>query len=260
MKRNRHLLALGLVTTLFLPAAKGEGCNGTAFSTSPAPDMTGQWDVEYDDRLDVEITIGGAVYEASLGATGGVVDINHEGQPFQFDLDCAREDVVCPSEVWPAAVGFRQDDPRYTHRVWMQVPKQVCDAELVDPEPTECGEGTANPDCEQVCSGEMVTEDVEAFGTIDEAGESFQVGLGAGVATNGVNCALIGGSYAQGELETTGGEETEDWTAISTTGDVVAIYTGACLWVADANMDGENEALALGATVRFATGFTAKKR
>lgn len=243
-----------------LMGAKGQGCNGTAFSTSPAPDMTGTWDVSYDDRLDVEITLGGVTHTAELGTQGGAVTIDHEGQPITFDLDCAREDVVCPSEVWPSEVDFRQDDPNYPHRVWMLVTKQECSGNMVSPDPSECGEGTTNPDCEQVCDGVVETVTNEAFGTIDEPGESFDLGLGLGAASNGINCALLGGSYAEGDLETTGSAEDEDWEAVATTGDVVAVYAGGCLWAGDPNMDGETEALVIGAKVRFATGFAATKR
>jgi len=63
--------------------AQGDGC--AASSRSPAPDVTGIWDVGYDD-----IAIGGAVYTAELGAAGGVVTITHQGRSIRFDLDCAR--------------------------------------------------------------------------------------------------------------------------------------------------------------------------
>ncbi len=253
------LLAL---TVLFVPSmmgARGDGCNGTAFSKTPAPDMTGTWDVSYDDNLDVEITIGGATHTASTGANGGLVTIDHEGQPYTFDLSCEREDVVCPSEVWPTTVDFRQDDEQYPHRVWMEVTKQECSGEMVAPEAASCGEGTANPDCEEVCDGEIMTVSNEAFGTINEAGTRFTLGLGLGAATNGINCAMLGGSYVDGDLQTTGSAEEEEWEAVSTSGEVIAVYAGACLWVGDPDMDGQAEALAVGAKIRFATGFDAEK-
>ena len=49
--------------------------------------------------------------------------------------------MVCPSEVWPTEVDFRQDDPNYPHRVWMQVTKQECSGTMISPDPSECGEG-----------------------------------------------------------------------------------------------------------------------
>jgi hypothetical protein len=262
---SKKTLALALLAAPMLMAANGKGCAGEGgdppgiFSRSPAPDMTGTWAVTYDDRLDVEITIGGAVYTAEVGVEGGLVTIDHEGQPITFDLDCSRAEVVCPTEVWPAEVSFRQDDPTFPHRVWMSVPQTECTGELVDPDPSSCGAGTNNPECTEVCDGETSTSSKEAFGTVRESGESFWVGLDAKIASNGVNCLLIGGSVADGDLTSTGSAETEDWEAVSAAGDVITVYAGGCLWVGDPNMDGELEALVLGGSVRFATGFSAQK-
>jgi len=259
MKRGAVVLTL-----LAIPALTGaKGCGGednTVFSKSPAPSMAGTWDVSYDDVLDVEITIGGSTYTEQLGAAGGVIDLTHDGHPLTFDLNCSREEVVCPSEVWPAEVSFRQDNPTYPHRVWLLLPTQECDGNLVAPDPSECGPDTNNPDCEDVCDGEVITGTAERFGTIDEQGESWSVGLGVGIASNGVNCLLLGGSYAEGDLTTTGSAEEEDWEATATSGDVTTIYTGGCLWAGDPNMDGELEALVLGAAVKFVTGFDATKQ
>ena len=82
------------------------GC--AANSRSPAPDVTGWWDVNYDDTLGVRITIGGAVYETELGAGGGAFTIDHDGQPITFDLDCDRPEILCPSEAWPLEVYAEQ--------------------------------------------------------------------------------------------------------------------------------------------------------
>jgi hypothetical protein len=262
MSRWTKRSAVACVVAAMVPVltgAKGKGCDGSAWAKSEAPDMSGQWAVTYDDRLDVEITIGGATYTAELGPEGGSVTIDHDGQPLVFDLDCAREDVVCPSEVWPAVVGFRQDDAQYPHRVWLQVPKQSCSGQLVAADPSTCGDGTENPECAPVCSGEVITTTQEAFGTIDQAGESFWVGLGASIASNGINCALLGGSAAQGDLGTEGKADDGTWRAVTSTGEVVTMYVGGCLWAGDPDSDGATEALVLGATVRFATGYTAER-
>ncbi|MCG8425501.1 MAG: hypothetical protein MJE77_47085 [Proteobacteria bacterium] len=37
----------------------GDGC--AVNSRSPAPDLSGEWTISYDDTLDVEVRIGGAV-------------------------------------------------------------------------------------------------------------------------------------------------------------------------------------------------------
>ena len=55
-----------------------------------------------------------------------------------------------------------------------------------------------------------------------------------------------------------GSAETEDWTAEEMReGRVVAAYGGGCLWAGDPDGDDELEALVLGASVKFTTGFTA---
>lgn len=266
MRRHARVGSIAFVTLFVTPllmGAKSKGCAGednTVFSRTDAPSMEGSWDVTYDDRLDVEITIGGSTYFEEIGAQGGVIEIDHDGQPFTFNVDCSLEEVVCPSEVWPGQVSFRQDDEDYPHRVWLQLPDQECSGELVDPDPSECGADTSNPDCDEVCDGEVVATTREAFGTIDEPGESWAVGLGVGLASNGVNCVLLGGSYAEGGLQTTGSAEDGDWEAVATSGDVVTHYAGGCLWAGDVNADSETEALVLGAWVRFATGFSATKQ
>ena len=89
---------VGVMALALAPMLGGaDGC-GAAFSESPAPNMAGDWDVSYDDRLDVEIAIGGATYTEELGAGGGVVELTHEGQPLMFDLRC--EGVVCAELLW----------------------------------------------------------------------------------------------------------------------------------------------------------------
>ena len=60
-----------------------------------------RWGIQYDDTIGVEVKIGGAVYNAELGAAGGTSRSTTPGKPYTFDLDCARPDVVCPSEAWP---------------------------------------------------------------------------------------------------------------------------------------------------------------
>jgi len=260
--RRTLLVALALLMTApALMGARGDGCGGAALSMSPAPNMEGQWDVTYDDVLGVEVTIGGAVYTQELGVAGGAFTIDHEGQPITFDLDCTRPEVVCPSEVYPASVGIEQRNAEYPHRIFLQLPRQTCSGETVAPDPAECGANTLNPDCEDVCMGEIVTDSTEHFGVINEAGDHFDVFLGAGVATNGVNCALLGISATNGDLINIGVEMEEDWesTAIEN-GEVVVGYAGGCLWAGDPDDDGTLEAIVIGAGVRFTTGYTAAKQ
>lgn len=241
-----------------LMGAQGDGC--AVNSTSPAPDVNGVWEVTYDDQLDVEVTIGGSVYTAELGAAGGVVRITHDGQPLEFDLDCERPDILCPSEAWPETVTAEQRDAVYPHRMIVTLPQQTCTGALVAPDPAECGAGTLNPDCDDVCTGDVVVTERETFGVIGESGETFRLYLGGGIATNGINCALLGWSVADAHLDTVGSAADGDWAATGMSAGLVEIgYAGGCLWAGDPDMDGDLEALVLGASIKFTTGFTATR-
>lgn len=254
------------ITRLLLPSAVlpllfGFGqCGGVFNSESPAPDLTGTWAVTYGDSLDVEITIGGAVYTSEIGLQGGVIEIEHDGQPLSFDLDCEAEDIVCPSEVWPAEVDLEQREAQYPHRVWMLVPQQECDGALVPADPETCGEHTNNPDCDDVCDGEIVTTDAEAFGLIDEAGSEMALLLGGGAASNGVNCVMLGVSIAQADIVADGSAETEDWVASDLSPGAVKVgYAGGCLWADDIDGDADLEAVVLEASIVFTTDFEATR-
>jgi len=252
-------LTLVLLTVPSLPfvmGAKGDGC--AAGSTSAAPDVRGTWGIEYDDRIGVEVKIGGAVYSSELGAAGGSVTINHAGKPYTFDLDCGRPEIVCPSEAWPDRVVIEQRDVNRQHQMIVNLPAAQCSGALAKPEPGTCGGGTSNPNCDLVCDGEIAVRTKEAFGVIGEAGESFRLFLGAGVVTNGINCAMLGYSLADADL-VTDGKGAEDWNATEMEAGLVTIgYSGACLFAGTVN--GDDQALLVGAEVKFTTGFTGVKQ
>ncbi len=250
-------LALALSLPL-LGGAQGDGC--AANSRSPAPDVTGEWRVDYDDILDVELTIGGTVYSETLGAGGGVITIDHEGRPLMFDLDCDRTEIVCPSEAWPTQVSIEQRDRQFEHQMIVNLPTQSCSGPIVPADPEECGEGTPNPDCEDVCDGDITVRNEERFGVIGERGDTFRLYLGAGVATNGFNCALLAASVADGDIVSTGTPHSEDWYAEELTSGLVTVgYAGGCLWVGDPDMDAQLEALVIGASLVFRTGFVGSR-
>jgi hypothetical protein len=257
MDRSRWLLT-GLACALPLVMGAKGGCMYN--SKEAAPVVAGTWALTYDDRMEVDVTIGGAVYHQSLPSGGGAFTVNHNGTPFSFHVDCARPDVICPSEVWPAQVSIDQRDPTYQHRMWVQIPVQACSGQLVAPKAGECGAGTSNPDCDPVCTGTITTKSAEAFGLINSAGDAFDLFLGGGVATNGVSCALLGISAAHATLVNTGAAATDDWTTQAMRDGVVkTAYAGACLFAGDVIMDGQLEALALGATVEVRTKFSASR-
>lgn len=246
--------AMALVPLLL--AAKGDDCAAASSTQSIAPDVSGTWAMTYADALDVTIRVGGAAYESQLAASGGVIEIEHDGRALRFDLDCARPEIVCPSEAWPQTISVAQRNVQYEHRMIVTLPAQECSEPLVAPSAEECGPTTLNPDCEEVCEGDISVRDRERFGVIDESGGSFRLYLGAGLASNGVDCALLGVSLADALLVNSG-EGTELWRSEAMTAGVVTVaYGGACLWAGDPAMDEELEALVAGASVEFRAGFT----
>lgn len=251
-------MAALVLSVPMLGGAQGDGC--AANSRSPAPDVSGEWSVTYDDTLDVEIRIGGAVYDETLAVGGGVITVDHEGRELVFDLDCARPEVICPSEGWPSQVSIEQRNAELRHRMIVTLPTQRCEGTLRAPDPAECGEGTNNPECADVCDGPISVREEERFGVIGETGETFRLFLGGGVVTNGFNCALLAASVADADLISEGSPETGDWTATEMAAGLVTVgYAGGCLWAGDPDMDAELEALVVGASVTFRTGFTGSR-
>lgn len=259
---SSRLVSASLVTgsvALWATLVGADGCRAVS-STTPAPDVAGAWAVTYESTFDVEVTIGGAHYTASVPETGGMVHVDHAGTGFDFAIDCARPEVVCPSEVWPERVTIDQRDATYTHRMWVTIPSQACSVALTAPEPSACGEGTSNPDCDPVCNGEVTTTEREAFGVIAEDGESFELLLGGGAASNGLNCVLLGLSVAEADLANEGGASSNDWRSIAMeNGEVCTGYAGGCLWAGDPDMDGETQALVLGASIMISVPFEATR-
>lgn len=251
-------LAMMLASLPFLGGAQGGGC-GAFTATDPAPDVTGRWAITYTNEISVKVNIGGSVYTQTLSGNGGAFSFMHQGKPYSFNLDCARAEVVCPSEVWPTMVDIDQRDTKFTHRMWVKIPTQSCSGQTVTPKPTECGNGTPNPDCKPVCNGTVTTSSADAFGLISETEDKFDLLLGGGFASNGVNCALLSLSGATAGLVTTG--TGANWKATDmTNGAVKTGYAGGCLWAGALDpQTGKPEVLVLGASVEISTPFTGKR-
>ncbi len=256
--KTRLLPALLAFASLpLLGGAQGDGC--AAGSDSPAPDVRGTWDLAYDDTIGVEVKLGGAVYTAELGAGGGAFTIEHQGRSYPFSLDCARPEVLCPSEAWPEQAVIEQRNVGKQHQMIVTLPSQKCMGSLTKPAPGTCGSGTSNPACDLVCDGDVQVSSRETFGVIGETGDTFRLYLGGGIATNGLNCALLGWSVADAELTSTGSATTEDWEAQEMEAGLVTVgYAGGCLWAGSAAS--RSDALIIGAEVKFTTGFTGAKR
>lgn len=243
----------------FVMGTKEGGCGGSFSSTSPAPDVGGRWSIAYANTMNVKITLGGSVYTQQLSPVGGALVITHQGKPYSFNVDCARPEVVCPSEVWPASVTIDQRDATYQHRMWVKIPVQKCSGQTVAPPANECGAGTPNPECKPVCSGTVSVSEAEAFGLINEAGNKFDLFLGGSFASNGVNCAMLGLSAAQAQILSTG--KGVDWQATEfVAGTVKTGFAGGCLWAGPVDpLTNKPEALVVGATLEISTPFTGKR-
>jgi hypothetical protein len=254
--RNLLRLALVIPTLPFIMGAKGDGC--AAGSTSAAPDVRGTWGITYDDTIGVEVKIGGAHYNAELGAGGGSFTINHAGKPYTFNLDCARPDVVCPSEAWPTRVVIEQRNVSRQHQMVVNLPQASCTGPLTKPEIGTCGAGTSNPNCDLVCDGGVTVATKEHLGVIGESGESFRLYLGGGIVTNGLNCAMLGYSVADAQLDNEGSAGM-DWESTGMSAGLVTVgFAGACLFAG--TVDNTNTAVLVGAELKFTTGFTGQKQ
>jgi hypothetical protein len=257
------LLATLIALGPFLLGAQDKGCapagggagagGGNVGGRLGTPDVRGEWALTWQDDLEVVITIGGTSYTETLGSQGGLVTLDHDGQPFTFDLDCSREAVVCPSEVWPESVTFDQDLGFLPRNVYVTIPSHECDGELIDVDPAECGPEAAT--CQQ-CDGTTTLTETETIGRIGFANDRIDVFLNGGIVTNGVNCALLGLSVARADLETTDPASGDYRGVALTNGRVITGFGGGCLWVADPDADGSTELLALGASIKLTTHFT----
>lgn len=235
---------------------------GSCWSTAEAPDLTGVWEVTYDDALGVEIVIEGSTYEFEVGHDGGTVNFQHDGVDLSFHIDCASEAIICPSEVWPERVSFSHDDPIYPSRVHMTIPEQVCSGDMggAAASSEDCGDETANPDCDDICEGDIVTMERRVFGTIEDNGQRLMLYLGGGFASNGFNCVMAAGSVAEADIFSGGQRMMNDWTGDALeNGEIRTGYVGACLWAADNELYEEAQTVVLDASVVLTTGFNAAR-
>ena len=155
-------------------------------------------------------------------------------------------------------VVIEQRNVNRQHQMVVNLPQQACEGDLEQPEPGSCGAGTSNPNCDLVCGGEITVRTAQAFGVIGETGDTFRLYLGAGIVTNGINCAMLGYSVADADLDTAGARGGAGWEATGMTAGLVTIgYAGGCLFAG--TIDDTNRALVVGAEVKFTTGFTGEK-
>jgi len=227
-------LMIGVAPFLMAPSCGGGGGN-----TDNVPDVGGTWALTFADDLSVEIDIGGMVYNPTLAGGSDTVTVTHDGQPVSYTVDCARDLVVCPSELLPATVMLVQPrtDPR---SIQLQVTESECRG----------GEVT-----EGMCTGTLVERTTTREGVISEDGRSFTVVLGGGAVVAG-SCALLTISLADGDFTTSGAPGMLNADAI-TNGTPTAAFGGGCRLVGMADLDPGLEAAAAGASVQLSSSFTA---
>ncbi len=276
MRRTQALISFALMVAAVLCMAPGR-CAQSArgfFSDEPAPDVAGNWNVEYEDDLVVDFIIGGEEYHGTITGTAGSVSFVHEGETYEFEIDCSRDLVVCPSEVFTDTVTLEQRNfENLPHQVHMTVNEVECTGDMVDPvEGEDCG-GDTGIDCadlDQVCDGTMIERQGARLGSISdpipadpEVGSqpdyTISISLGGGFAI-AANCAAIAAVHAEADLEYTGSYDPESNAMNGTTmtnGEIVTTFTAACFLVEAAG--GVGVAAVAGAQLRLSTGFTATK-
>lgn len=246
------------------------------FSTNPAPDVQGDWDVTYDDSISVEIDIGGTVHAGTIEGESGTVTFTHDGNDVTLDLDCSYAWIVCPSEVYPPTVTLEQREfQEHPHQVHMEVNTTECVGEprLPDESAGECDSTDENRPCDVYVCDEVVETTDTTVGSISDPGDTSQLHppfdislfLGAGFAVPTPNCALASISWATADLEYTGiydidaTEPTMDAHGM-TSGEITTAYGGACFWFESTEYTGDLKAALIGATITLKTGFTADRQ
>jgi len=246
------------------------------FSTNPAPDVAGNWDVDYDDTMDIEVDIGGSVYSGTITGDSGSISFMHDGNPVTLDLDCSWPWVVCPSELFPATVELEQRQfQERPHQVHMEVNTTECvgSPRMPDEGAGECDSSDPQRPCDVEICDAVVEASSTTVGTISDPGDTLQrhpdfeldLLLGVDFAMPTANCVLAGVSWAECDIQYTGDYDVDatEPTMVATeltNGTISTIYGGACLWFESTEYTGDLRAALLGATVTFTTGFTAVKQ
>ncbi|MBL8955053.1 MAG: hypothetical protein JNK82_30030 [Myxococcaceae bacterium] len=144
-------------------------------------DVTGNYDLTYDDSLHMQLNIGGAVREVTQQGYGGVADFGtYNGQPVRLDLTqfCAKPEVKCPSEQFWAKVAI--DQPNLKKNGFGLQELRVIDNQ--DPTPP------------------AGTKAASVTGLVNhDDGDRFLVGLGLQAGASG-SCAAIDVSFASGRF------------------------------------------------------------
>jgi hypothetical protein len=199
------VLALG--SLMLLCGAEKGGC-GEGLDNRPGEpgiDVGGAegapWTITYSDVVTVKVkNAAGAVVTKTVSlAAGGVFDV--EGVEVNLTDLCAREDVACPSEVFPKEVMMTQPGSKL-HLLYV----------------------TYNP-----VGPLKELQEVTLLGNVDSDFD-FSIALGIGAAAGGV-CGLLGVSYATGHIASDGGDPP---VGNHLEGEIVTAYSGGCVLIGTA--------------------------
>lgn len=147
-------------------------------------DVTGNYDLAYDDQLRLQLNVGGAIREVTVNGYGNVADFGTvNGEPVTLDLTefCARPEVLCPSERLWSKVAVDQPDRASGRAVQTLV--------VIDDRQRDLDAGVRAS---------------SVAGLIDlEQNDRFILGLGASGGASG-NCAALAISLAGGRFSRRG--------------------------------------------------------
>jgi hypothetical protein len=180
-----------------------------------------KWQVNYGTTMTVEVKGGaGGVSRYTLPmAAGGTFKV--ENITVDLKQMCARGEIACPQDVFPAEVTMTQPgNERHLLYVTYQ-PKGPL---------AQVGQATL-------------------LGNVD-SDDDFSIALGIGGAGAG-NCGLLGVSYATGRLQP---DLLNSTRAVALTGEIVTAYSGGCA------VAGQGGAVGAGVTVELRLPFTGTRK
>ena len=210
---------LALATGLAVALASGACLE----DTNPASDVTGNYTVTYDNVITATLYIGGAVYTAEVDGSSGMLSFaTAEAGMLEVDINqfCALDEVQCPSETFWTEVSIDQPFGMAMNPN-SHILNVIDNGDPMPPAGVEPG----------------------VVGGLIDADDQFILALGAGLAGNGTNCALLELSWATGEF-------TSDFAGNVDgieNGSIGVGFLGGCVW----------PGLALGASLVLETGYTA---
>ncbi len=216
------------------------------------PTMDGAWCIEHEPALHTQLTVEWRTewetYFPDLDLNGGAFAITRDGETIRFNLDCSRDDVLCPAEIWPTVVEL--DD-----EVTMALPQHRCEGNLV--EAGECGDGTPNRNCDPVCDGEVRVEQGEYLGKADK--DSFFVSLDSELFGKTTDvCTLMLLSKADADLVTTGDPEEFDLVGVEMRSGIIELwYPAGCLLAADQTLSSDTRERIIRRPIFFRARFEA---